>query len=191
MIAGYLEDTDIPWEVRLGEGMRQTSGETIEDIIFSHRRESPSEVITTHLKEGVPYMECTYLLDEQGRTIKETSAMFGEPPHWIYTWDYNPDESVGMTRTDPEGQVSTWKMVVTEHDSAGRILAAEQRSYEDDACLLRIRVERDAAGRIVKQVAEDTEEPYTLLFYLDAEGRYLRMEHYYEGKLTLIQDYLH
>ncbi len=191
MIAGYLEDTHIPWEVRLGTGMRQTTGATIEDIIFNHRRETPTTVVTTLLKEGEQFMEDTYTLDDLGRTIKTTSALAGEPPHWTYEWDYDSDGSVGITRTNPEGEVFRYKMVVTERDSERRILAAEQRSYENDSCLLHIRVERDAAGRIAKQVAEDTEEPYMLIFYLDGEGRYLRMEHYYAGELTVSQDYLH
>ncbi len=190
MINGFLEYTTLPWEERLGKQIRQTSGNTIENIIVSNKIIDANTLVSTLIREGQIIMVDTYITHTSGELKKVTNQYPGQPPHWTYEYEMREGE-LQVTRTDPERETSHYKMVVTERDSQGRVSIAEYRETVSGNVIGRIYAMRNDDGNLIQEVFEDAEEGARAVISCDRDGRWLLREHFQNGMLLMKQEYIH
>jgi hypothetical protein len=182
MIEGVLENYELPWEERLGTGMRQTKGNTTELITFSHKRRG-NILVTTLLKDDKPISIDTYVADSEGRLLRLMYQEPGERPHWTYEYDVI-ENTAHITRTDGEGDVLNYRISVLEFDR-GKIMRA-QMGGDEPMSTITVRRFYDGFRYIIEDVADDA---YATIFF-DKDGRYLKREHVYSDETALVQEYL-
>ena len=188
MINGVLENLDISWEERLGDGMRVVSEGSIEDIVFKHERKDKHTLATALIKDGQPYHIDTYETDHTGMLRKTTVQLIGKQPHWIYKYEII-NGNLRVTRINDSGEVIIYNMIIIESDKNGRIKRAEYREVKTNILYGTLYCERDGNGKLKTETFE--EDVARMATHIDAAGRYLKMEFFERGKLTATMVYKH
>lgn len=187
MIHGILENFNISWEERLGKGMKQTTNETLDNIVFRYER--TNNILTvTHIKENTPVHQDIYETDNLGRLQRMTSKDCQGKIFWIYKYEHIA-EGLSIKRTNPKGKILEYKFIVTDRDKEGRILSGEYRDSENTESTEKINCKRDEKENMLEETLSEGREALT--FFFDEKGRYKKFEILLGEKIHLRQEYVH
>ncbi|MDP7458348.1 MAG: hypothetical protein QGH47_06485, partial [Candidatus Woesearchaeota archaeon] len=158
------------------------------EFTLSNQRTAANTLVSTLLKEGQPFMIDTYVTDASGRTIKMINQYPGKLPHWTYEYEFH-DGEVPTTRTNGEGEIYKYKMMVTEKDGNDRISVAVYEELDGGKIIGRIFTKRDENGILIQEIMEDEDEPVKAVISCDTNGRWLLREHFMKKEVIMRQEY--